>query len=181
MVRLTGSPRQGKVLTAHLPGGGARPIINLRALNEFVEQQKEGWRTVRALIIKGDFLIRLDLKDASLSVSIHPDDRPWLGFRRKDQCFQWNVLPFGLKSAPWVFPKRIKPVVVFLRKQDMCIVILLDDLLLLDWWATRAATMAQSAREVLQNLGFVINLEKSLPRTVPVRDLPGLHYREDRP
>lgn len=70
---------------------------------------------MRAPIVKGDLLIQLGLKDAYLSVSIHPNDRPWLAFQWKNQCFQWNVLPFSLKSAAWLFTKLMKPVMAFLR------------------------------------------------------------------
>jgi hypothetical protein len=47
--------------------GGYRPIINLKALNRFLAQHKfkmEGISSVRHTIHEGDWLTKLDLKDA---------------------------------------------------------------------------------------------------------------------
>ena len=47
--------------------GEFRPVINLRALNRFLGKESfkmEGLQVVRSLLQKGDFMMKLDLKDA---------------------------------------------------------------------------------------------------------------------
>ena len=47
--------------------GGQRPVINLKALNQFVQPchfKMEGIHTLRDLIKQGDWLAKVDLKDA---------------------------------------------------------------------------------------------------------------------
>ncbi|KAM7284238.1 uncharacterized protein ISCGN_001335, partial [Ixodes scapularis] len=92
----------------------------------------EGWHSVRDLAQQGDSMIRIDLKDAYLSVPICLQDRPWLGFREGDRVYRWNVLPFGLRSAPRVFTKLLKPVAAYLRSKGLRIVMFLDDMLVMD-------------------------------------------------
>ncbi len=53
--------------------GGYRPIINLKGLNSFIAYRHfkmEGIQTIRQTIREGDWLAKIDLKDAYLSVPI---------------------------------------------------------------------------------------------------------------
>ncbi|XP_042143214.1 uncharacterized protein LOC121833742 isoform X2 [Ixodes scapularis] len=149
-----------------------RPILDLRQLNESVQHnhfKMEGWHSVRDLIQQGDSMIRIDLKDAYLSVPICHQDRPWLGFREGDRVYRWNVLPFGLRSAPRVFTKLLKPVAAYLRSKGLRIVMFLDDILVMDQSPSLLANQGHLIVNLLQNLGFAVNLEKSV--LTPARDL----------
>ena len=47
--------------------GGFRPVVNLKALNKFIQEEHfkmEGFHMVRDLVRKGDWLAKIDLKDA---------------------------------------------------------------------------------------------------------------------
>ena len=82
-----------------------RPVINLKALNRHVITRHfnmESIRTVKGLMMKGDWLLKLDLKDAYLAVPVHQARR--------------EFLKFGLSNAPYVYTKLLKPVVSTLRK-----------------------------------------------------------------
>ena len=53
--------------------GGHRPVINLKKLNSFVNFQHfkmEGIHMLRDLLKKGDFMVKLDLKDAYFTVPV---------------------------------------------------------------------------------------------------------------
>lgn len=153
-------------------GNKVRPILDLRQLNESVEQnhfKMEGWHSVRDLIQQGDSMIRIDLKDAYLSVPICRQDRPWLGFQEGDRVYRWNVLPFGLRSAPRVFTKLLKPVAAYLRSKGLRIVMFLDDILVMDQSPSLLANQGCLIVNLLQNLGFAVNLEKSV--LTPAQDL----------
>ncbi|XP_064467818.1 uncharacterized protein LOC135378673 [Ornithodoros turicata] len=154
-----------------------RPVLNLKQLNLFIHHEHfkmEGWDTVKDLLLQGDYLVRIDLKDAYLSVPIAKRDRPWLCFLHQGRCYQWNVLPFGLCSAPRVFTKIMKPIVAHLRSQGIRLVIFLDDILLMDQSPGRLRSSMQIVVNLLHSLGFVINQTKS--HLTPTRTLTFLGF-----
>ena len=79
--------------------GGQRPVINLRKLNSFIDAphfKMEGIHTLKSLILEGDWLVKIDLKDAYFSNSISQHHRKFLCFQFIDKFYQFNCLPFGL-------------------------------------------------------------------------------------
>ena len=66
------------------PGKGEfRPVINLKAPNRFLPKEKfkmERLHTTCSLLRRGDFMMKLDLKDAYNAVPIHPESRKYLWF-----------------------------------------------------------------------------------------------------
>ncbi|KZR98982.1 Uncharacterized protein APZ42_005349, partial [Daphnia magna] len=81
--------------------GGYRPIINLRALNNFVRYdhfEMENLETVKSVVRAGDWLMKLDLKEY----------QKFLCFSWEGRYFQFSCLPFGLSSAPLTFTKLLK-------------------------------------------------------------------------
>ena len=60
-----------------------RPVINLRTLNQHTiarHFKMESIRTVKDLLHKGDFLTKLDLENAYLSVPLDPAHRKFVAF-----------------------------------------------------------------------------------------------------
>ena len=89
--------------------GGQRPVINLKNLHSFVDAphfKMKGIHTLKSLVLEGDWLVNVDLKDAYFSVPISQENRKFLCFQFEDKSYQFNCLPFGLASAPWVFTKN---------------------------------------------------------------------------
>ena len=89
--------------------GGQRPVINLKNLNSFINAphfKMEGIHALKNLLKRGDWLVKTDLKDAYFSVPISQQHRKFLCFQFKDNLYQFNFLPFGLASAPWVNEDR---------------------------------------------------------------------------
>jgi hypothetical protein len=58
-----------------------------------------------------------------LTIPIHPSHREYLRFRFQGKHYQFNCLPFGLSSAPWVFTKTLKPVIALLREMGVRIIV----------------------------------------------------------
>ena len=153
-----------RIFTVPKKGGALRPVIDLSSLNKFVINhhfQMENIHCLKTLILKGDFMTNIDLKDAYLSVRIHERSQKFLRFIWKGTSYQWRVLPFGLCSAPRIFTKLLKPVAAYLRKKAIRILMYLDDFLLLGQTREEATQNTHVVVGLLQSLGFTINTEKS--------------------
>ena len=104
---------------------------------------------------------------------IHLDSQKYLRFIWQSQTYQFRVLPFDLNTAPRVFTKLPKPVVTFFRIQGIKHLIYLDDFLLV---ASNPSILHEHTKlvlEFLQNLGFIINFEKSMLTPSPVTEFLG--------
>ena len=72
-----------QIFLAEKKGGGYRPVVNLKELNQFVKPEHfkmEGLHLLPSLMQQGDYMVKLDLKDAYLQVPIHPDHHQFLQF-----------------------------------------------------------------------------------------------------
>ena len=152
------------IFTVPKKGGERRPIINLKSLNKFVPHchfKMEGIQSLRDIVLQGDFMIKLDLKDAYLAIPIHPTHQKYLSFRWRNQVYQFTCLPFGLSSAPRTFTKTLKPVITYFRSLGVRIVVYLDDMLVLEQTREQLVKWRGIILDLLENLGFLINYAKS--------------------
>ena len=152
--------------------GGIRPVVNLKMLNSYVQQvsfKMEGIHLLKDLLCPGDWMTKVDLKDAYFAIPLKRQDRKFLRFHWQEKLYQFNCLPFGLSSAPWIFTKATKPVVTILRSLGMRIIIYIDDILIM----APSKEMAQQHTDclifLLENLGFTVNRKKSL--TDPTQEI----------
>jgi hypothetical protein len=86
------------IFTIPKKSGGFRPVINLKALNNFVTYnhfKMEGLQTVKSIIQEKDWLAKIDLTDAYLTVPMHQSHRRFLQFTWKRKIYQFTCLPFG--------------------------------------------------------------------------------------
>ena len=146
--------------------GEFRPVINLKALNRFLPKEKfkmEGLHTARSLLRKGDYMMKLDLRDAYYAVPIHPESRKYLCFQFKGTTYEFRCLPFGLSLAPRVFTRILRPIVAKLRSEGIRTVIYLDDLLLIHHQKDTLSEIFLYVRRLLSSLGFLVKLEKRSP------------------
>ena len=145
--------------------GGIRPVVNLKVLNSYVKQvsfKMEGIHLLKDLLCPGDWMMKVDLKDAYFAIPLNCQDRKLLRFQWQGKLYQFNCLPFGLSSAPWVFTKATKPVVTILRTLGMRIIIYIDDILVMAPSKEIAQQHTDCLIFLLENLGFTINRQKSL-------------------
>lgn len=150
--------------------GGFRPIINLKYLNKFIKYEHfkmENLNSLKHVIRQRDWFLKLDLKDAYLTVPINAIHKKFLRFKWKNKTYQFNCLPFGLSCAPRVFTKLLKPIISFLRRRGIRLIIYLDDILILDQSEEGVIRAFKFTVHLLQFLGFVINWEKTIQ--VPVQ------------
>ena len=133
---------------------------------------------------KEDWAVTIDLQDAYLHVPIHPRSKHLLGFSLQGVCYQYQVLPFGLRDSPWVFSRVIATLMAFLRQKGIRIFFYLDDWLLVAKSRILLESHLHTVLYVTRALGFLVNVEKSFltPSQLPsflgaVLDIPNLLAR----
>lgn len=144
---------------------GYRPIINLKPLNQYLVHnhfKMEGFHTVKHLNEHGDWMVKLDLKDAFFTVPIHKDFQHYLQFIWEGKVYQYVCLPFGCASAPWLFTKLLKPAVALLRGLGIRVIVYLDDFLFLSQSREELIRHLSIAESLLKSLGFIVNSEESI-------------------
>ena len=119
----------------------------------------------KQLFEKGDFLFNFDLKSAYHHIEILRDHRKYLGFAWNDGnkrvFYQFNVLLFGLATAPHIFTKLTRVIVSHWRSQGLRVIMYLDDGLGGSRTFEEAEWVSDNVKKSLQELGFLIAHEKS--------------------
>ena len=144
--------------------GTFRPVFNLKPLNRFIRYEHfkmEGMQMLSSMLQNGDWMCTLDLKYAYFCVAVGQNHQKYLRFLWNNQMYQYKSIPFGLGSAPRTFTKLLKLVVVLLRRLGIRLIIYLDDLIFFNQSRVSLEKDRDSAIWLLQQLGFVINWEKS--------------------
>lgn len=106
-------------------------------------------------------MAKIDLKHASYSVNIASESRKLIRFIWDGNLYEHTSLVFGLGPAPRVFTKLPKVPITILRKINIRIVINIDDMLIFAQTSQETEAARNTVLFLLQNLGFVINWEKS--------------------
>ena len=75
--------------------------------------------------------------------------------------YQWKVLPFGLATAAWVFTALTEPILFLCHCKGFCIVICLDDILVLVHSKQAGKGACSILLSLLVQLGLHINFSKS--------------------
>ena len=146
-------------------GGGQRPVVNLRPLNPFIPYEHfkmEGIPMLKDLLRKGDFMVKIDLKDPYFTVRVLQNHQTFLRLVWKETMYEFACLPFGLASAPRVYRKLLKPVVGLLRQLGIRLIVYLDNMLIMGHSPDIALQHALTALDLFQGLGFMISYVKSV-------------------
>ena len=145
--------------------GENRPVVNLRYLNQFIPYQHfklESLFCLHKLLQEGDYMCKLDMKDAYFSVPLHQSSRNYVRFSWSGNLSEFLCLYFGLRTAPRIFTKLLKIPVSVLRRKNIRILIYLDDMLIMGQTMEEILLSRDTVNFLLQHLGFVLNLEKSI-------------------
>ena len=78
----------------------------------------KGIHMLKDLLKPGDWMTKVNLKDAYFMIPVATNHRRLLQFKWLGKTYQFNCLPFGLLSAPWVFTNTIKVIVAIFRTTD---------------------------------------------------------------
>ena len=159
-----------------------RPVINLKSLNEYVVPQHfkmEGIHTLKDLLRRGDWMTKIDLKDAYFTIPIHSTSRSVLRFstREPQRLYEFSCLPFGLSCAPWVFTKTLKPALTLLRELGIRLVAYIDDILVLTETEEIARNHTSALIYLLESLGYIVHPVKTV--TIPSQEIEFLGMMVD--
>jgi len=116
---------------------------------------------IRDLLKENDWMAATDLKDAYLSVAIWEVHGKYLRFPWWGKVYKFQCLPFGLSTAPHVFTKLLKPVLIHLGHQRIRFIKYLDDILVMAQSRMELEKQLGQITSLLEMLGFVVNREKS--------------------
>ena len=144
-------------------GWTMRPIIDLRELNKFIHWEHfkmEGIHLIQMLLQEGNWMMKLDLKDAYFAVPIHHTHRRYLMFQFRGITYQFECLPFGLTSAPRVFTKIMSPITAWLTQLGCRMISYVDNNLILATSRQEAKMWGKLSIALLEGLGFTVNYEK---------------------
>ena len=117
--------------------------------------------TIRTFLQQGEWVTSVDFKDAYFHIPIQEQSRKYLRFHVQGRTYQFKALPFGLSTAPMEFTVLAKEVKLMAIHKGIRIHQYLDD------WLVRAKSQqiclqhTQSLVKMCQNLGWLVNLEKS--------------------
>lgn len=146
------------------PSGAWRPILNLKKLNKSIRAKRFRMDTLQVVmenLVVGEYVTSIDLKDAYFHVPIHLRDRKFLRFAVEGEVFEFQVLPFGLSTAPRVFTRVVRALVAYLRKRGIKMFAYLDDWLLVNKSPQRLLEQTRLVLKICEELGLLVNDDKS--------------------
>ena len=160
------------------PDGGVRPIIDCsrpdkKSVNNYCSGIEETFtfksvENVLALLQPQDFMAVIDIKSAYRAVSIHPDNKKYMGLRReiqnKEVFIEDSRLCFGLSLGPMIFNSISNFVYSILTDiYNLQTVNYLDDFLVLGHTKEEAQLAQNIVIKILRYLGFYISWAKVTP------------------
>jgi Reverse transcriptase (RNA-dependent DNA polymerase) len=155
------------VVVAYRSGKMDRVCWAGNAINEGVTAnpfKMESLRSVARLMQPGDWMFSFDLKKGYFQIPLKPAFKEFTYMRIGEKYYRWNVLMFGLASAPKDFSFIIKKVLGLLRKQGIRCSFFIDDIIFFARSERDAERLRLVALDLFYKLGFRVSWPKSLLR-----------------
>ncbi len=130
IIRESTSDWASPVLLVSKPDGGVRLCIDYRRLNQVLKDDKFPMGRLDDLfdsLYGAEYFSKLDIQAGFYNFQIHPDDREKTAFIVHDGLYEFNRVPFGLRTSPAVFNRMMRKIFGKLI-YDKCF-IYVDDLL----------------------------------------------------
>ena len=144
--------------------GGFRMILNIKPLNKFIKYRKfkmDHIKQVLTLIHPNMVLASLDISSAFNHIFVAVPHQKFLCFEWDGRMYQINCLPQGATCSPRIFVRVTTPLMKFLQRRGVTIMIYIDDTLLIARTVEELKRNINLTIETLQRAGFVLNFKKS--------------------
>lgn len=145
-----------------------RLVLDLRHVNTYIDPPKfkyENLKKVSELYEKNDYIITFDLKSGYHHVPINKEFRTFLGFSWKiggvEKYFVFNVLPFGLNIACFVFTKLMRQLIKKWRSEGIKCAMYIDDGIAGDDSFDAVMKIRNKMLRDLLESGLTVNFDKS--------------------
>ena len=153
-----------------------RSIYNMRDLNKghlrAMPFKMTGVGTWKSLIHEKMYMASIDIQDAYLHISVHPDDVPFQRYIWEGQVWEITTLPFGLAQAPFAFTKFLDPLLRKWRAQhNIEIISWIDDLILGHMDKAHLQQALQQILDDLSRLGIKVNTKPGKSVLQPTQSL----------
>ena len=145
--------------------GEYRMVLNLKKLNEHIPYKHfkmETFENALTLITRGIHMASVDLRHAYYSIKIADEQQKYFRFIWNDQIYQFTCLANGVSDGPRIFTKLLKPVYAKLRNLGYINSGFIDDSLLCGDSFEECTNNVDSTKNLMNQVGFMINLEKSV-------------------
>ena len=158
---------------AYNSAGKRRLIWDGRHVNRHLRKHRFRMETLqregRALFERSHYGGTLNISSAYHHLEMAPETTEFLGFEWLGTFYCFEVLPFGLSSAPWLFTTVMSHCSRFLRSVGTDLISYLDDLIFASGSAHGALTSAQRMIAVLGEFGWLIHPTKCVGTTEPAQ------------
>jgi hypothetical protein len=171
---------ESPVFTVPKKDGNHRLCTDYRKLNFFQKKttfKMDDTQLIAETIQRGDYGMLVDLKDAYLTLGLHPSHRKYCRFRhpRTGRRLQWRTVSFGISEAPRICTKLLRPLMAILKQLGIRCIIYIDDILLLHQDALQLARSMAVAINLLQHQAG-LNLKTSKYSFRPLQRFQCLGY-----
>ena len=166
------------------PSEKRRLILALRVVNQCLYKRKvkfDDHKKALEYFTLNAFMTKFDLKSGYHHLDIFSEHRKYLGFgwTFKDgvqRFFQFNVLPFGLATAQYIFTKLLRPLVKLWKSRGFHCVVYLNDGLYIEETYNIAEHAAHHIQGDLHAAGFIVAEEKSIWEPIQVIEWLGFKW-----
>ncbi|KAA6367029.1 MAG: putative reverse transcriptase, partial [Streblomastix strix] len=162
--------------------GRWRKIMDCSELNKYLVSyhfKMDDIQTLRLLARNQDWAIKIDLESAYNHVPVSHNLCKYLGFQFKDKFYMYHEMCFGIKNAPLVFHKLMKPEMQYIRTSlQVRYLSYSDDLVFLNSSKEDVQQQIPKILEILTDLGWKILREKQI--LTPQQQIEFLGWKVDQ-
>jgi len=135
----------------------------MQLLNVAISQPCFKYKDLALLLKEGDYMTTIDLKDGFFHVSVLPSHphQAFMSFQWEGKKYVFQVLPFRMRTLPWLLTCFVQATVHHLCCQDMRVMAYMDNFIIIGHSHQQALEHTTCTLSILDQLGWQVNFEKS--------------------
>ena len=147
------------------PSGKIRLIFDMKYLNTFIklpQLQMFTFKKAFQSFLSNNYACKIDLSNAFWHIGINNNYKRYLSFRFDNVSYWWNSMPFGLRTAPYLFCKLMGTLIKHICTSfGIVMFYYMDDIIILAPTLDIAHAHIKIVLEEITKAGLTINFEKS--------------------